>query len=64
MSERPVYDLVYRWRKYNPALYGRRCRLLKRGTMNSALVEWEGGGLCVVSLNALRRLTPAAATRG
>jgi hypothetical protein len=34
---------------------GKRCRLLARGAMNSALVEFEDGYLAVVSRNALRR---------
>ena len=48
---------VYRWRKYNPALHGRRCLVLARGTMNSVLVRWEDGTRCVVSRYAIRRLT-------
>lgn len=54
------YPLVYRWRKWNPALYMRRCRVLHRLTMNSALVEFEGGELHVVSRNALRRVTASS----
>ncbi|AMV24564.1 hypothetical protein VT84_09225 [Gemmata sp. SH-PL17] len=51
----PVYDRVYRWRRYRPELKGKRCRLLARGTMNSALVEFEGGEKHVVSRNAIRK---------
>jgi hypothetical protein len=47
---------VYRWRKYNPALYGLRCVWIARGTMNSALVQFEDGTRHVVSRNALRRV--------
>lgn len=46
---------VYRWRKYSPALYGRRCRVVARGAMNSVLVEWEDGTRCVCSRYAIRR---------
>lgn len=49
---------VYRWRKYRPELFGRRCRILAHGTMNSRLVEFEGGTRHVVSGNALRRAMP------
>ena len=35
---------------------GQTCRLLARGRMNSALVEFEDGYLAVVSRNALRRV--------
>ena len=34
---------------------GRRCRMMARGAMNSALVEFEDGYVAVVSRNALRR---------
>jgi hypothetical protein len=34
---------------------GQRCRLLARGSMNSALIEFEDGFRAVVSRNALRR---------
>lgn len=47
---------VYCWKKYNPALFGRRCRVISRGSMNSALVEFEDGFKCIVSRNALRRV--------
>jgi hypothetical protein len=36
---------------------GRRCRVLARGSMNSALVEFEDGLRAVISRNALRRAT-------
>lgn len=50
---------IYRW-KNNPkraTLCGRKCRVLVRGAMNSALVEFEDGQREVISRNALRRLT-------
>lgn len=53
-----TFDLVYRWKKYRPELCGRRCRLLARGGMNSALVEFEDGTRHVVSRNALRKVKP------
>lgn len=34
---------------------GQRCRVIVRGRMNSALVEFEDGYQAVVSRNALRR---------
>lgn len=46
----------YRWRKYLPALYGRRCRVLARGSLNSCLVEFECGLRHVVSRYAVRKL--------
>lgn len=54
-----MYPLVYRFKahggKYKD-LFGRRCRLLARGAMNSALVEFENGEREVVSRNALRKV--------
>lgn len=47
---------VYRWRKYDPTLYGRRCVVLARGAMNSVLVRFEDGTRCVCSRYAVRKL--------
>lgn len=35
---------------------GEHCRLVCRGSMNSALVQFQDGYLAVVSRNALRRI--------
>jgi hypothetical protein len=35
---------------------GERCRVIVRGAMNSALIEFEDGEQAVVSRNALRKL--------
>ena len=42
---------------------GQHCRVLARGAMNSALVEFEDGYLAVVSRNALRRVQGSASPR-
>lgn len=42
------------------ALKGRRCRVICRGTMNSALVAFEDGRLECVSRNNLRRVRETA----
>jgi hypothetical protein len=50
---------IYTW-KNNPkrvALYGRRCKVIVRLAMNSAIVEFDGGQRECISRNALRRLT-------
>ena len=55
MGER-IY--IYRWGN-NPVrarLKGRHCRVLARGALNSALVEFEDGVRHIVSRNALRRV--------
>jgi hypothetical protein len=52
---------VYRWRKYRPELFGRRCRLLARGSRNSCLVQFAGGELHVVSRFAVRKFSAGSA---
>ena len=54
------YPLVYAWRLRalwgsNSPYYGRRCRIVARGALNSRMIEFENGALAVVSGNALRR---------
>ena len=52
----PEQLYVYRWGKYRPELKGQLCRLISRGTMNSALVEFIATGeKVVISRNALRK---------
>jgi len=61
-----LYPYRYAW-KNNPqmgiypcpkraTLFGRACRVVARGSRNSALVEFENGQREVVSRNAIRRL--------
>ena len=53
-----MYLYVFVWRN-NPKraqLYGRRLRILARGKMNSALVEFENGQREVISRNAIRKV--------
>jgi hypothetical protein len=52
----PDFMHVDRWRKYRPDLFGKKCRVLVRSKMNSALVEFEDGTRHVVSRFALRKL--------
>jgi hypothetical protein len=64
MKTRPdEYPYVYAWgpRGGLPGAMsrkGERCRLLTRGAMNSALVEFQDGHRAVVSRNALRKVRP------
>ncbi len=51
-----TYDRVYCWGKYRPELKGKRCRLLARGAINSALVEFQDGERHVVSRNAIKKV--------
>lgn len=59
------YPYYYAW-KNNPdmnlypcpkrlSLFKRRCKVLKRGGMNSCLVEFENGQREIVSRNAIRK---------
>ena len=52
----PAYPLIYRWKKYRPELYLQRCRVIARGTMNSALIEFQDGTRHIISRNALRKV--------
>lgn len=57
VSESASPNYIYRW-KNNPKrakMCGCRCRVLARGRLNSALVEFENGQREVISWNALRR---------
>lgn len=43
------FPYVYRWRTmlrgaYPARFFGQRCRVIARGSLNSALVEFESGG--------------------
>ena len=53
------YPYVWRVRTRLPERFGQRCRVLVRGAMNSALVEFADGYKVVTSRNYLRRpVTP------
>ncbi len=53
-----IYRFAWRNNSKRATLYGRPCRVLARGKMNSALVEFENGQREVVSRNALRKNRP------
>lgn len=44
------------WGNKRAMLYKRKCRVLARGAMNSALVEFESGQREVISRNAIRKV--------
>lgn len=50
------YRFAWKNNEVRATLYNRRCRVICRGTMNSALIEFENGERRVVSRNALRRV--------
>jgi len=54
-----LINYIYKWKNNSKrqSLYGKHCRVLARGKMNSALVEFENGDREVISRNALRRLS-------
>jgi hypothetical protein len=49
------YLYLWVWRARLPERKGQRCRVLVRGKMNSALVEFEDGFKVITSRNALRK---------
>ncbi len=65
MSATP-FDYYWRVRARMPQRFGQACRVLARGNMNSALVEFADGQKVVTSRNYLRRSVPreVAVARG
>ena len=53
-----AWPYVWRWKARPLGKFGMRCRVLVRGTMNSALVEFENGEKVVTSRNGLRKAKP------
>lgn len=51
---------VWYWRSRLPERKGQLCRVLARGAMNSALVEFEDGFCVVTSRYAVRKVQPTA----
>lgn len=51
-----TFDRVWRLHVRLPERFGKRCRVIARGTMNSALIEFEDGVRHIVSRNAFRRI--------
>lgn len=50
-----LFDRVWRWRATLPDRHGQRCRLIARGTMNSACIEFQDGTRHIVSRFAFRK---------
>lgn len=51
------YPYIFSWGNNSKRLLlkGKRCRVLARGKLNSARVEFENGQVEIISRNALRR---------
>lgn len=59
MPSRETSGFPYRWAwavRPQPSRKGQSCRVLVRGTMNSALIEFEDGYQVVTSRNGLRKV--------
>lgn len=52
----PTYDRFWRIRTTMPERKGQRLRVLARGTMNSAQIEFEDGTRHIVSRWAFRKI--------
>lgn len=56
-----LFPYVWAWRQrpgireFDRDRKGERCRVVARGTMNSALIEFEDGYWTITSRNGLRR---------
>jgi hypothetical protein len=53
---KPKWTHRWFWRKWLPERKGQRCRVLARGSLNSALVEFEDGYKTVTSRYAVRKI--------
>lgn len=51
-----MFDRIWRWRVNLPERFGSRCRVIARGTMNSAQIEFEDGTRHIVSRFAYRKV--------
>ena len=51
-----MFDRYWRVRTRLPERFGQRCRVVSRGNMNSALVEFDDGLLVITSRNYVRKL--------
>lgn len=56
-----AYPYYWRVRKWLPLMYGKRCRMVARGTMNAGLFEFKCGYRVVASRNSIRRVKADAA---
>lgn len=54
-----IFDRIWRWRVNLPERHGQRCRVIARGAMNSAQIEFEDGTRHIVSRNAFRKAPQA-----
>lgn len=50
-----LYPYIWRVRTRLPERHGQRCRVIVRGAMNSALVEFVDGFRVITSQNYLRK---------
>lgn len=51
----PAFDRIWHWRSTLPHRKGQRCRIIARGTMNAACIEFEDGERHIVSRFAIRK---------
>ena len=58
MSSAATFNYVWFWRARLPERKGQRCRVILRGGMNSALVEFQDGQRVVTSRYAVRKAQP------
>lgn len=61
MFNDPPFDRIWWWRALLPERKGTRCRVLARGNLNTALIEFEDGVKHVVSRHAFRKIPERSA---
>jgi hypothetical protein len=55
-GEEMIYYYAWRNNVKRETMYGRRFLILCRGTMNSAMVQFENGQIEIMSRNAIRKV--------
>jgi hypothetical protein len=56
LNEVSQSPLIWYWKKWLPDRKGQACRIISRGKMNSALVEFEDGFKVITSRYAVRKV--------
>lgn len=59
-----MYIYKFRNNERRAELYGRECKILAKGKMNSVLIEMENGERVITSANALREKKEGEGVQG
>ena len=58
MKMQPLFPYYYAWgnNQKRKVMWGRRCKIVSRGSMNSICIEFIDGAREIVSRNSVRRI--------